>query len=155
MPNKDINNKNYIVNDEIVKSVIGDNISGTNLTTIKSRLENKGELTNDEEIALKWVKNKYNSERKSIDSIKRTQMDIGRENVYKDTHTKDKGNTNVTKIGGLAKLTNSTDNKHISGGKTSDNIKNNRVQYYESLDIELTDIKYLIEYLDNNKNNNK
>mgnify|MGYP000244349778 CR=1 FL=1 len=37
--------------------------------------------------------------------------------------------------------------------KVSDQIENNRVQYYESYNKEIEGMKYLIEYMNNNNNN--
>jgi len=45
----------------------------------------------------------------------------------------------------MAKLTSS--GKHT---KTSNQLANNIVQYYESFDKEIKDMIYLIEYMDNN-----
>lgn len=151
MANEALVNKDYVVNDENASKYLGDKISGTNLTTIKSRLENKDELTKEEQDALDWVTRKYEQERKTIDGLKRTQMNTGRENTYKKTHTKDKDNANPTKVGGLANMKTTGDNKHVAGGRTVDQVSNNRVQYYESIDSELEGIKYLIEYMNNNK----
>jgi hypothetical protein len=147
MPNIDLINKEIVVTDDSVRNYLGDKISGNNLTTIKSRLENKPNLSKDEENALKWVTKKYEEERKKIDSVKRSKMNIGMENQYKKTHNKEKYNSNPTKIGGLAKLT--SNGEHSKG---SDQIYNSRVQYYESIDSEINEIKRLIEYLlkDNN-----
>ena len=39
--------------------------------------------------------------------------------------------------------------------KVSDQIENNRVQYYESYDSEIEAVRYLIEYMNNNNNKNK
>ena len=75
-------------------------------------------------------------------------MNLGRENAFKKAHTKDRKNKNVDKIGGMAKLTSS--GKHT---KASDQVANNRVQYYESFDKEIKDMIYLIEYMNNNDKN--
>jgi len=146
MPNQDLVRKDYVVNDDDAKKYLGDTISGNNLTTIKSRLEKKGDLNTDELAALDWVTKKYENERRSIDGLKRTQMKAGRENTYKKTHTKDNDNANPTKVGGNVKMTSSGDHS-----KVSDQIDNNRVAYYESIDKELDGIKYLIEYMNKNK----
>lgn len=150
MPNSDLINKDYVVNGDAARKYLGDKISGTNLTTIKSRLENKGNLTPEEQDALDWVTKKYEQERKNIDGVKRTQMNAGRENTYKKTHEKDKDNSNPDKVGGLANFKTTGDGKHVSGGKTKDQIDNNRVQYYESIESEIEDMRYLIEYMSNN-----
>jgi hypothetical protein len=142
MPNIDLINKEFVVTDESAKNYLGDKITGNNLTTIKSRLENKPNLNKDEENALKWVTKKYEEERNKIDSVKRSKMNIGMDNQYKKTHTKDKYNANPTKIGGLAKLTSNGEHS-----KASDQVYNSRVQYYESIENEVKEIKRLIEYL--------
>lgn len=152
MPNNDLIKKDYVVNSDSARKYLGDKISGTNLTTIKSRLEAKDNLSQEEQDALDWVTKKYEQERKNIDGLKRTQMNSGRENVYKKTHEKDKNNVNVDKVGGLAKFKTTGDGKHVSGGKTKDQINNNRVQYYESIESEIKSMRYLIEYMNNNKN---
>ncbi len=155
MPNNDLINKDYIVNDEDVKKILGDKISGTNLTTKKSRLEKKESLTDEEKKTLEWLSKKYEQERKTIDGYKRTKMrnsDDSTPNAYKKTHTKDKSNANPTKPGGLAKLTTSGESKHINGGKVSNQIENGKVSYYESINNEIDTVKYLIEYMNNNKN---
>lgn len=151
MPNSDLINKEYVVNGESARKYLGDKISGTNLTTIKSRLENKGDLNQDEKNALDWLTKKYEQERSSIDGLKRTQMKSGRENTYKKTHEKDKDNANPDKVGGLANFNTTGDGKHVAGGKTTDQIENNRVQYYESIESEIEEMRYLIEYMNNNK----
>ena len=152
MPNIDLINKDYVVNGDSSRKYLGDKISGSNLTTIKSRLENKPDLTPEEQDALDWVTKKYDQERKTIDGVKRTQMNSGKENSYKKTHEKDKDNANPDKIGGLANFKTTGDGKHINGGKTSDQLNNNRVQDYESINDEISEMKYLIEYLSNNNN---
>ncbi len=75
---------------------------------------------------------------------KDAQRRNGKENAFKNEHTKDNKNTNVTKPGGLAKLNSST--------KVSKQLEDNMVQYYESFNKEIKDMIYLIEYMDNNKN---
>ena len=54
MPNKDINKKIYKIPKKFVNA-LGEDISGNNLTTKKSRLENKEYLTKEEEEALEWI----------------------------------------------------------------------------------------------------
>lgn len=68
-------------------------------------------------------------------------------NAFIDTHEKDKDNANPTKVGGLADM--KVRGKH---SKVSDQIENNRVQYYESYNKEIKDMKYLIEYMCNKNN---
>ncbi len=145
MPNLDLINKDYVVTNPSAKKYLGDKISGTNLTTIKSRLDNKDNLSKEESEALDWITKKYEEEIKRIDSSKRTKMRAGDDstpNAFKKTHTKDGKDTEVADVNKGVKLTSS--GKH---SKVSDQIENNRVQYYESISLELNEIKYLIEYM--------
>tara|TARA_R110002050_G_scaffold79261_5_gene169360 strand:+ start:11918 stop:12361 length:444 start_codon:yes stop_codon:yes gene_type:complete len=145
MPNLDLINKDYVVTNPSAKKYLGDKISGTNLTTIKSRLDNKDNLSKEESEALDWITKKYEEEIKRIDSSKRTKMRAGDDstpNAFKKTHTKDGKDTEVAGVNKGVKLTSS--GKH---SKVSDQIENNRVQYYESISLELNEIKYLIEYM--------
>ncbi len=146
MPNLDIDNKKFPVPKKF-KKLIADEISGNNMTTKMSRLRKKENKSKIEEELLEYLEEKYKNLADSIYNRKKTQMNLGRENSFKITHPK-KNNKNVDKIGGLAKLTSS--GKHT---KQSDQLLNNRVQYYESFDKEIKGTIYLIEYMDNNNNN--
>ena len=69
-------------------------------------------------------------------------MDAGRENQFLKTHDKDKDNANPTRVGGLPK---------INKGNIYRKIMTNKEVYNESLKKEINQIKYLIEYMNNNK----
>ena len=73
---------------------------------------------------------------------KKTGMDAGRENQFIKTHEKDKDNANPTTIGGMPKM-----NK----GDVSRKIMSNKEVYNEQISKEISSIRYLIEYMDNNK----
>ncbi len=146
MPNLDIDNKKFPVPKKF-KKLIADEISGNNMTTKMSRLRKKENKSKIEEELLEYLEEKYKNLADSIHNRKETQMNLGRENSFKRPHPK-KNNKNVDKIGGLPKLTSS--GKHT---KQSDQLLNNRVQYYESFDKEIKGTIYLIEYMDNNNNN--
>ena len=73
---------------------------------------------------------------------KKTGMDAGRENQFIKTHEKDKDNANPTAIGGMPKM-----NK----GDVSRKIMSNKEVYNEQISKEISNIRYLIEYMDNNK----
>tara|TARA_B100000927_G_scaffold68859_1_gene54507 strand:- start:3067 stop:3537 length:471 start_codon:yes stop_codon:yes gene_type:complete len=153
MPNHDFINKDYVVPDNLKKE-LGDKISGNNITTRLSRLKSKENLTELEEEIFNWLNAKHDGEIKKIDGVKRIIMKtkgVGSKkggNAFKDTHTKDKDNANPTKIGGMVKINSS--GKH---SKVSDQIENNRLQYYESYESEIEAVRYLIEYMNNNKDN--
>lgn len=132
-------------------SLLGDKITGNNITTKISRLSAKDNLSSEEVTALNWLKGKDNAEVNKIDAKKRIVMDtegIGSKkggNAFRDTYTED-GISDPSGIDGEAKLT-------VSGkrSRVTDQIKNNNVQYYESYDKEMENMKYLIEYMNNNK----
>ena len=133
---------------------LGNEITGNNITTKLSRLNEKENLTDKEQQVLRWLKGKDNAETNKIDAIKRIKMKTDAPgakqggNNFIDTHKKDRNNTNPTKVGGLADMR--VKGKH---SKVSDQIENNRVQYYESYNKEIEGMKYLIEYMNNNNNN--
>jgi len=137
------------------QSFLGKEITGNNITTRINRLTNKENLSNEEQQVLRWLKGKDNAETNKIDAIKRIKMKTGAPggkkggNNFIDTHEKDRDNANPTKISGLADMR--VKGKH---SKVSDQIENNRVQYYESYEKEIKDMKYLIEYMDNKNNKN-
>ena len=138
------------------KEITGNKVNGNYITTKINRLKEKGKkLTEKEQKFLRWLKGKDNAETNKIDAIKRIKMKTGAPggkkggNNFIDTHEKDRDNANPTKISGLADMR--VKGKH---SKVSDQIENNRVQYYESYEKEIKDMKYLIEYMDNKNNKN-
>ncbi len=96
MPNLDIDNKKFPVPKKF-KKLIADEISGNNMTTKMSRLRKKENKSKEEEELLEYLEKEYENIADSIDNKKRIQMNLGRENAFKQTHTKDRKNKNVTK----------------------------------------------------------
>jgi len=86
-----------------------------------------------------FVNNGVNTLRTAIDNVKRAKMKAGGENEYKEKHTKDVDNANPTKVNKANIQT------------SSDEIMNNRTTYSESYKKEIEDMRYLIEYMNNNK----
>jgi hypothetical protein len=74
--------------------------------------------------------------------VKKTGKDAGRENQFIKNHEKDHDNANPTGLGGLPKM-----NK----GSIKDKIMTNKEVYNENITKEISDIRYLIEYMTNNK----
>jgi hypothetical protein len=147
MPNSKLLNKIYDVPKEH-QDFLGGSISYSNLKMTKTRLNKaKKEGNLDEfnkkggENVLKWVDETLKKDRDAIYNVKKTGMDAGRENQFLKTHEKDK-NANPTAVGGLPKL-----NK----GNISRKIMTNKEVYNESIDTEINKIKYLMEYMNNNK----
>lgn len=75
-------------------------------------------------------------------NVKKTGMDAGRENQFIEKHEKDRDNANSTGLGGVPKM-----NK----GSIKNKIMTNKEVYNEEISKEISDIRYLIEYMNNNK----
>lgn len=74
---------------------------------------------------------------------KKTGMDAGRENQFIQKHKKDVDNANPTGVGGIPKMTK---------GSIKNKIMTNTEVYNEGISKEITEIRYLIEYMNNNNN---
>lgn len=94
------------------------------------------------DVELKKIENIIHTAQNSDYSVKKTGMDAGRENEFIKTHEKDKDNANPTAVGGIPKM-----NK----GKISDKIMTNTEVYNEAINKEILEVRYLIEYMINNK----
>lgn len=77
--------------------------------------------------------------------IKKTGMNAGRENQFIKNHEKDHDNANPTGIGGIPK---------VNKGSMKDKIMTNKEVYNEEINKEISNIRYLIEYMNNNKKQN-
>jgi hypothetical protein len=95
------------------------------------------------ENVLQWVNNTLKTDRDAIYNKKKTGMDAGRENEFIKTHDKDKS-ANPTKVGGVPKITK---------GSVFRKIMTNKEVYNESINKEIDEILYLMEYMNNNKKN--
>lgn len=147
MANSKLKAKTYNVPEEH-QPFLGVTISYPNLKMTKTRLNKTKKDGNLEEFnkkggenVLKWVEETLKKDRETIYNVKKTGMDAGRENQFIKTHEKDK-NANPTAVGGLPK---------INKGNISRKIMTNKEVYNESMDKEINKIKYLMEYLNNNK----
>ncbi len=91
-----------------------------------------------------WIDKELKASIATVYNPKAAQKNIGMENKFKKTHTKDKDNADPTRI---------TMTKLHKGSKLKNIMANDTV--YESTDIykEIEAIKYLIEYMDNNNKN--
>jgi len=137
------------------KSKSGNAVS-TELTRLKAKKEANPETWSTEnEIQLNKLKGGEKGELDKIDRSKRDLMDTGHGakkggNAFKDTHNKNQGTkptedptkVKVEKIGSSG-----------ARSKISDNIKYDRVQTFESINEEIDSMRYLIEYMNNNKTN--
>lgn len=137
MPNLDLDKKGtfVVVPEEFRKFFKEDKISYTNLTTKKGRLENElAENPSDVEKKklLDWINKKLETETKKVDAPKRSRMNIEAEGSKPgengNNNYKRRDATKVQKIGSVVKVSESEMKKEIDS------------------------IRYLIEYMDNNKN---
>jgi hypothetical protein len=91
---------------------------------------------------LKEVENLVKTAKDANHQQKKIGMDAGRENQFIKTHTKDKNNANPTTVGGVPKM---------SKGSINRKIMSNKEVYNEGFEKEISEIRYLIEYMNNNK----
>ena len=137
MPNLDLDKKGtfVVVPEEFKKFFKEDKISYTNLTTKKDRLES--ELTaNPSDVEKKklldWINRKLETETKKVDAPKRSRMNTEAEGSKPgengNNNYKRRDATKVQEIGSVVAVSESEIQKEINS------------------------MKYLIEYMDNNKN---
>ncbi len=148
MSNSKLDGKSYPVPPEYQK-YLGASISYPNLKMNKTRMSKAKDDKNFDEFrqrggdeALKWIEQTLKTDRDAIYNVKKTGMDAGRENQFIEKHEKDKDNANPTAVGGLPK---------INKGNISRKIMSNKEVYNESISVELKQIIYLMEYMNNNK----
>jgi hypothetical protein len=147
MPNSQLIDKVYPV-PEHLQNFLGPSISYHNLKMSKTRM-NKAKKEDLNEFnakggdnVLKWIEETLKKDRDAIHNVKQTGMNAGRKNQFIKPHEKDKDNANPTAVGGLPKM-----NK----GNISRKIMNNKEVYNESIKKEISEIRYLIEYMNKNK----
>ena len=148
MPNSKLVNKSYSVPSEY-RQYLGDTISYENMKMTKTRL-NKAKEQNPEEynrkggdLVLNWINGELKRDTTAVHSAKKIGMDTGRENQFLRTHEKDKDNANPTGANsGMVKIGNGTMYRKVMTGKEV---------YNESIEKEITHIRYLMEYMNNNK----
>ena len=150
MPNLDLKNKSFEVPKNL-RPLLNDNesMSYSNMNKKMSELNKKDKLTPDDEKVLKWLKNTLKKEITANEAPKRIKMKTGASgnrnggNNFKDTHKKDRDNANPTAVGGIPDVRTMANGRHIV---------NNTVGYVkEEYEKEMSKMRYLIEYMDNNK----
>ena len=125
----------FTIDDENVKPYFKKKIvSYSSMHTTKTRLEKKLKETpnkNQNDIyALKWITKQLEKTSKEIYNKNESRRPVSGENPHKDTHDKNNGTKPST-----------------VGGPVYDSLMK------ESLEKEIKEIKYLIEYLTNNNKN--
>jgi hypothetical protein len=132
--NKDLDKKGkfVLVPDEFKKFFKEDKLSYTNLTTKKDRLEKKDNITQEEQKLLDWVNKKLKSEIAKDRGPKAARMHIGAEGTKQGKEGANNfKNRKATEVMGVGEVI---------------NIKESEIKK------EIDSIKYLIEYMNNNKN---
>jgi hypothetical protein len=145
MPNKAIERNIYPIYDESIKSYFGGNSTATTeyMKKVKSELSNS-ESNNDNDLkVIKWIDSTLGADIKADDTNKRIIMNTDGQgskkggNAFKNTHEKDKDNADPTRVR-IPK---------VKGGSAEMMGRNT----YESIEEEISANKYLIEYMNNNK----
>lgn len=151
MANSDLQGKSYEIDPEYHR-FLGTNMSYEALKMRASRMNKAKDEENLPELerlggdpVLKYVENTLKIDRDAIHSVKKIGMDTGRTNQFIKTHEKDRDNANPTLVGG---------NPKMNKGSINRKIMTNKEVYNESLVKEIEGIRYLIEYINNNKKQN-
>jgi hypothetical protein len=132
--NKDLDKKGtfVLVPDEFKKFFKSDKLSYTNLTTKKDRLEKNPNISQEEKKLLDWVNKKLKSEIAKDRGPKAARMHIDAEGTKRGkegaNNFKNREATEVGSVGQIIKIKES------------------------EIEKEINSIKYLIEYMNNNKN---
>jgi hypothetical protein len=133
--NKDLDKKGefVIIPDEFKNHFKGDKISYTNLTTKKSRLEKNPNTSPEEKKLLNWINKKLKTEIQKDRGPKAARMHIDAEGTKQGksggNNFKNRKATDVDRVGEVIK------------------IKESEIQQ------EISSIRYLIEYMNNDKKN--
>lgn len=91
---------------------------------------------------LKRLEGIIHTAQKADYNVKKTGKDAGRENQFIKKHPKDRDNANPTSVGGIPK---------VNKGSINRKIMTNTEVYNEQISSEISQIRYLIEYMNNNK----
>lgn len=146
MPNSALKNKIYHTDDDNKEKYTALAMQESRLNKAKEYCQKTGDCTEFERLGgdteLKRLEATIHTAQKANYNIKKTGMNAGRENEFIKNHDKDHANANPTGIGGIPK---------INKGNIKDKIMTNKEVYNENLYNEISQIKYLIEYMNNNK----
>lgn len=147
MPNSELKNKRYGQNNEKTEKYTALAMQESRLKKAKEVCQKTGDCAEYQRLGgdaeLQRLEAIIHTAQTANHNIKKTGKDAGRENEFIKTHEKDRDNANPTAVGGIPKVTN---------GSVKDKIMTNTEVYNESLKKELSDIRYLIEYMNNNNN---
>jgi hypothetical protein len=150
MPNLDLKNKTFEVPKNL-RSLLNnnENMSYSNMNKKMSELNNKDVRTPEDDKVLTWLKGALKKAINTNETPKKIKKETGATgdkaggNNYKDTHTKDTHNANPTRVGGIPDARTMNNPRNLMNG-TVDYIK-------EEYEKEMFKMRYLIEYMNNNK----
>lgn len=128
----EISDATFVIDDKNVKPYFKKEIvSYSSMHTTKTRLEEKPNKNQNDLYALNWIKKQLDKKSKEVYNKNESRRSVSGDNPHKDTHDKNNG-TKPSRV----------------GGPVYDNLMK------ESLEKEIKEIKYLIEYMTNNNKNN-
>jgi hypothetical protein len=149
MPNSDLQNNTYDSKNGDAEKYTALAMQESRLNKAKEACQKTGDCAEFQRLGgdaeLQRLEAIIHTAQNANHSIKKTGMDAGRENEFIKTHEKDRDNANPTAVGGIPKVTK---------GSIKDKIMTNTEVYNEGLNKEISDIRYLIEYMNNNKKQN-
>ena len=150
MPNADLKDKLHNTGDNTKEKYTALAMQESRLQKAKKHGEDTGDWTEFNrlggDLELKRLENIIHTAQNTNYNIKKTGMDARRENQFIKKHEKDRGNANPTAVGGIPKVTK---------GSIKDKIMTNKEVYNEGITKEISDIRYLIEYMNNNNKKQK
>lgn len=130
MSRHQIKNKTFRINNPEAKAYFENEVvTHSNLTTTQSRLKNKPNPTDQDRRVLDWITEELEKVANEVYTRNENQRAVN-SNPHKDPHNKDQGVKQSEVNGSVYK------------------------SLQESLNNEISEIKYLIEYLTNNNKNN-
>ena len=146
MPNVALKDKLHNTGDDKKEKYTALAMQESRLNKAREYGEKTGDWTEFErlggEVALKKLEALIHTAQNANYSTKKTGMDAGRENQFIKKHEKDRDNANPTAVGGIPK---------VNKGNVKDKIMTNKEVYNEGITKEISEIRYLIEYMNNNK----
>ena len=150
MPNKDLKDKQFDTGDGNSESYTTLAMRESRLNKAKEQCQKNNDCSEFERLGgdaeLKKLEGIIHKAQETNYSIKKTGMDAGRENQFIKPHSKDRDNANPTAVGGVPKVTK---------GSIKNKIMTNKEVYNEGITKEISEIRYLIEYMNNNNNKQK
>lgn len=145
MPNSALKNNIYRSDDDKKEKYTALAMQESRLNKAKEYCQKTGDCTEFERLGgdaeLKRLEGIIHTAQNADYNVKKTGRDAGRENEFIKKHEKDRDNANPTAVGGIPKMTK---------GSMKDKIMTNKEVYNEALSQEISQIRYLIEYMNNN-----